>query len=114
MTGKHGPADENLLQVIAAKEKELESRVAQAKAEARRILDDAQARAEAAREQARRSVADLEQRVRAEIARETEHAAAQRLAAAQEEAQRVRARASERTRDAVDLVVKRVLDGLAG
>lgn len=112
MTGKHGPADENLLQVIAAKERELESRVAQAKAEARRILDQAQVQAAAAREQARRTVAELEQRAQVEIARETELAAAQRLAAAQEEAQRVRSRASERMPHAMKLVVERVLSGL--
>lgn len=112
MTGKHSRADENLLQVIAAREKELEARVAQAKTDARRILDEAQRQAEAVREEARREVAQLEQRAQTEIARETEAVAAQRLADAQAEVQRVRSRASERMHDAVDVVVKRVLGGL--
>ncbi len=113
MTKKHEPADDNLLQIIAEREKELEAKVAQAKEAAHDIVEEAQRRADTVREQARREAAELEQRVRAEIATETEAVVAQRLAAAQAEAQRVRTRASERMREAVGLVVKRVLDGLS-
>src|SRR2546430_8707576 len=42
MTGKHGPSDDNLLHVIAATEKELEAKVAQAKVDAQRIVEEAQ------------------------------------------------------------------------
>ena len=113
MTGKHGPSDDNLLHVIAATEKELEGKVAQAKVDAQRIVEEAQRQADAVREQARREAEELAARVRAEIARETETLAAQRLATAQAEVQRVRSRASERIREAAELVVKRVLGGLS-
>ena len=113
MTGKHGPSDDNLLHVIAATEKELEAKVAQARADARRIVEEAQRQADAVREQARREAAELAARVHAEIAREAETLASQRLAAAQAEVQQVRSRASERIREATELVVKRVLGGLS-
>ena len=112
MTGKHGPSDDNLLQLVAAKEKELEAKVAQAKADARRIVEDAQRQAQAVRDQARREAAELAARMQAEIARETDTLAAQRLAAAHAEDEHVRSRASERIRVAAELVVKRVLSGL--
>ena len=112
MAGKHSPSDDNLLQLVAAKEKELEAKVAQAKADARRIVEDAQRQAQAVRDQARREAAELAARMQAEIARETDTLAAQRLAAAQAEVQHVRSRASERIRVAAELVVKRVLSGL--
>lgn len=112
MTAQHGHADDNLLQLIAAKEKELEAKVAQAKADARRLVDDAQRQVGATRERARREAADLESASQAAAAQEAEGLASQRLGAAQSEAQRVRSRASERMREAVDLVVMRVLDGL--
>ena len=112
MTDKHGPAEDNLLQLIASKEKELEAKVAQAKSEARRVVDDAQRQAEAIRERARREVADLESAAQAAVAQEAQTLASRRLAAAEAEAQRVRARASERMREAITLVVRRVLDGL--
>jgi vacuolar-type H+-ATPase subunit H len=114
MTGVHGPADDNLLQLIASKEKELEARVAQAKADARRVVEDAQRQAEATRERARREAAELATRAQAAIAQEAEALGSQRLAAAQAEAQRVQSRASERMREAVELVVTRVLAGLEG
>ncbi len=113
MTGKHGPSDDNLLQVIAAREKELEAKVAQAKADARRLLEEAQRQAESARESVRGEVTELAARVQAEAVREAEALASQRLAAAEVEAQRVRARAQERIREAVGLVVQRVLEGLS-
>ena len=113
MTGKHGPSDDNLLHVIAATEKELEAKVAQAKVDAQRIVEEAQRQADAVREQARREAEELAARVRAEIARETETLATQRLATAQAEVQRVRSRASERIREAAELVVKRLLGGLS-
>jgi vacuolar-type H+-ATPase subunit H len=112
MTDKHGPADDNLLQLIASKEKELEAKVAQAKAEARRFADDAQRQVDAIRERARREVADLESAAQAAVAQEAQALASRRLAAAQAEAQRVRSRASERMREAVTLVVQRVLESL--
>src|SRR3989441_7019597 len=86
---KHGPSDDNLLHVVAAKEKELEANVAQAKADARRIVEDAQRQAQAVRDRARREAAELSARMQTEIARETETLAAQRLGAAQAEVQQV-------------------------
>ncbi len=112
MTDKHGPAEENLLQLIASKEKELEAKVAQAKSDARRVADDAARQAEAIRERARREVADLESAAQAAGAQEAQTLASRRLAAAEAEAQRVRSRATERMREAVTLVVRRVLEGL--
>ncbi len=112
MTGKHHPAEENLLLLIASKEKELEAKVAQAKSEARRVADDAARQAEALRERARREVADLENAAQAAVEQEAQTLASRRLAAAEAEAQRVRARATERMREAVTLVVRRVLEGL--
>src|SRR2546427_10609036 len=90
MAGKHSPSDDSLLQLVAAKEKELEATVAQAKADARRIVEDAQRQAQAVRDQARREAAELAARMQAEIARETDTLDAQRLAAAQAEGQQLR------------------------
>lgn len=112
MTDKHGPAEDNLLQLIASKEKELEAKVAQAKSEARRLADDAARQAASIRERARREVIDLESAAQAAVAQEAQTLASRRLAAAEAEAQRVRSRASERMREAVTLVVRRVLEGL--
>jgi len=50
MAGKHSPSDDNLLQLVAAKEKELEAKVAQVKADARRVVEDAQRQAQAVRD----------------------------------------------------------------
>lgn len=113
MTAKHGPSDENLLRVIAEKEKELEAKVAQAREQAGRAVEDARRQAEAVREQARREAAAMAERAQAEIAREQEALLTERVRTAQAEAERVRARAAERMAEAVDLVVKRVLGGLA-
>ncbi len=112
MTDKHGYAEDNLLQLIASKEKELEAKVAQAKSDARRVLDDVARQAESIRERARREVADLESTAQATGTQEAQALASRRLAAAEAEAKRVRLRASERMREAVTLVVQRVLEGL--
>lgn len=112
MTAKGGHSDDNLLELIATKERELEARVAQAREQARRLADGAQVNARALQEQARREAAALAERVQAEIARETAEITAQRAEAARIEAERVRARAAERSPQAVELVVKRVLGGL--
>ncbi len=112
MTDKHGPAEDNLLQLIASKEKELEATVAQAKAEARRVVDEATRQAEAIRERARREVADLGSAAQAAVAQEAHTLTSRRLVAAEAEAQRVRSRASERMREAIALVVRRVLEAL--
>jgi vacuolar-type H+-ATPase subunit H len=112
MTAKGGQADENLLELIASKERELETRVAQARDEARRLVEGAQARAAALQEQARREAAGLAEQMQAEITRERDALVAQRAGAARAEADRVRSRAVERAPQAVDLVVKRVLGGL--
>lgn len=113
MTAKHGPSDENLLRAIAEKEKQLEAKVAQAREQARRAVEDARRQAEVIREQARREAAAMAERAQAEIAREQEALVTGRLTAAHTEAERVRARAAERMAEAVDLVVNRVLGGLA-
>lgn len=113
MTGKHEPSDDNLLHVIAAKEKELEAKVAQAKADAQRIVEEAQRHADVARDQARREAAELAARTQTGIAREAETLTSQRLAEAQDAARQVRSRASERISEATQLVVKRVLNGLS-
>lgn len=112
MTAKHGPSDENLLRVIAEKEKELEAKVVQAREQARRAVEDARRQAEAVREQAQREAAAMAERAQAEVAREQGALLTERVSTAQAEAERVRARAAERMADAVDLVVKRVLGGL--
>lgn len=112
MTGGHEPSDQNLLKTIAEKEHELQAKVSQAKVDARRVVDEGQRRADAERERARREAADLATRAQQAMAQDAETLAAERLAAAQAEAQRVRVRASERTRQAIDLVITRVLDGL--
>jgi V/A-type H+-transporting ATPase subunit G/H/V-type H+-transporting ATPase subunit G len=112
MTAKGDHADDNLLELIAAKERELERQVASAREQARRLIERAQANARELQEQARREAAALAERVQAEISRETAAITAQRGEAAQAEAERVRSRAAERTPQAVELVVKRVLGGL--
>ncbi|HET6781214.1 MAG TPA: hypothetical protein VFH67_03865 [bacterium] len=72
MTAKHGPSDENPLQLIAHKEKELEERLAQTREEARRLIEDARRRAEQIREEARRDGEALAARVRAELTGEAD------------------------------------------
>lgn len=114
MTARGGhPSDENLLQLIAAKEKELESKVAQGREQARLLVEDAQRQAAVIREQATREATELTGQTEAEIAREHEAVAAERMKKAQTEAEQLRARAAERMAAAVSLVVKRVLDGLS-
>jgi vacuolar-type H+-ATPase subunit H len=105
MTANAGHSDDNLLELIATKERELEAQVAQAREQARRLVESAQAAAAARQEQARREAAALAERMQAESAQEAAAMAAQRAEAAKIEADRVRARA-------VELTVKRVLDGL--
>jgi vacuolar-type H+-ATPase subunit H len=112
MTAKGGHADENLLELIAVKERELEAQVAQARDEGRRLVEGAQAKAAALQDQARRDAAALAERAQAEITRETEAIIAQRAQAARADADRLRSQAAERTAQAVELVVKRVLGGL--
>ena len=112
MTAKAGHSDENLLELIATKERELEAQVTQAREQARRLVESAQAAAAARQEQARRGVAALAERMQAESAQEAAAAAAHRAEAARAEADRVRTRAAERAPQAVDLIVKRVLGGL--
>ena len=112
MTAQGGHSDDNLLALIASKERELETQVAQAREQARRLVEDAQAKAAALQEQARREAAALAEHVQAEISRESERITAQRAEAARSEVGHVRGRTAERTPQAVDLVVKRVLGGL--
>lgn len=112
MTAKTGPSDENILELIAAKEKELEVRVTQTREQAGRMVDEAQRQAEALREQARREATELATRLQDEAAREREAVAAEHLQQAQAEADRVRARAAERRDKAVALVIQRVLGGV--
>lgn len=112
MTAAHGSSDVNLLQVIAQKEKELESKVAQAREEAKRLGETARQRAQQIREESRREAEALAARTRAEIAKETEGVSKDRLTKAQAEASQVRSRAAERLPDAVRLVVERVVGGL--
>ena len=50
MTAKAGHSDENLLELIASKERELEAQVAQAREQARQLLESAQANEQIAEE----------------------------------------------------------------
>src|SRR3972149_4860304 len=54
MTAKGGHSDDNLLELIATKERELETQVAQAREEARRPVEGAPAKAAGPQGQARR------------------------------------------------------------
>ncbi len=112
MPAKSGPSDENVLELIAAKEKELEARVAQAREQERQMMDEAQRQAEAAREQARREAGEFATRLQTEAARDQKNNTSQHLTRAQTEAEQVRARAAERRDQAVALVLRRVLAGL--
>ena len=112
MTAKGGHSDDNLLELIATKERELETQVAQAREQARRLVESAETKAAGLQEQARREAGTLAERVQAEIAREAAAVAAQRAEGARAEVDRVRSRASERAAGAVELVVNRVLGGL--
>lgn len=112
MTAEHGSASDNLLEQIATTEQELEQNVAQARDDARRVVDEARARADAVRQAAQRDADDLANRTRRDIARDTDAMTAQRLADAEAEAHRVRTQAAERMATAVQMVVTRVLAGL--
>lgn len=112
MTAEHGSANENLLEQIATTEQELEQKVAQARDAARRIVDEARARAESERQAAAREAEELSARARSETAREAETVTQERLADAKSEADRVRAQAAERMAVAVKTIVDRVLSGL--
>ncbi|MBI2200384.1 MAG: hypothetical protein HYU43_00395 [Armatimonadetes bacterium] len=112
MTAKHGPSDENLLQFIAQKEKELEAKVAHSREESQRRVEEARRRAEEIRERSRLEAEKLAEEIRDEMEREAASVSKERLAKAQTEAARVRARAAERMPKAVELILQRVLAGL--
>lgn len=112
MTAKHGPSDENPLQFIAQKEKELEAKVAQTREDAQALVEEAQRRAAQIREASRREGGALAEQAQAEIARDAERVSKERLAKAQADASQVQVRAAERMPKAVDLILQRVLGGL--
>ncbi|MGH2397540.1 MAG: V-type ATPase subunit subunit G family protein [bacterium] len=113
MTAKHGPSDENPLQVIAHKEKELEATLAQTREEARRLVEDARRRAERLREESRREADALAERARAEMAAEAERISKERLIRAQDDVAEVRSGTAEWAPEAVKLVIERVLGDLS-
>lgn len=104
-------SDEQLLQTIAAKERELQEDLARAKAEAARLVEDAAREADAlrtrAREQAREQAAAAAKAAEAEGAATTE----QILARARADADAIRKQAEERIGRAVELIVHEVLGG---
>lgn len=109
--GEHHSSDDNLLALIAKKERELETLLsaarseaasldAQAHAEAQRILDEARAQAAAA-------AREYEQRVAAEVARINDELQAR----AAKEVESLRKQAAARQAPAVQMVVDRVVKG---
>ncbi len=109
--GEHHSSDDNLLALIAKKERELETQLSAARSEATSL--DAQARAEAQRilDEARASAAaaarENEQRVAAEVARINDEL----LARAAKEVESLRKQATARKAPAVQMVVDCVVKG---
>lgn len=108
--GDHG-ANDNLLHLIAAKEKELEGLVSAARVEAAAIISHARVEAEAmvreAREQAGHLARENEQRVAGEVARIQSEADAR----ATKEIETLRRQVADRAGAAVRLVVDHVVKG---
>jgi vacuolar-type H+-ATPase subunit H len=105
-------ADDNLLHLIAEKERALEAQLAAARAEAAALLESARAQAEQIRERARGGAAaatrEQEQRVATEVARVQEQLTAQ----GRREVESLQRRAKDGHTRAVQLVVDRIVKGL--
>jgi vacuolar-type H+-ATPase subunit H len=105
-------ADENLLHLIAEKERALEAQLAATRTEAAALLEQARAQAEQIRERARSEAAaaarEQERRVAAEVARIQEELTAQ----GRGEVETLRRQANDGHARAVQLVVERIVKGL--
>jgi vacuolar-type H+-ATPase subunit H len=103
--------DENLLQLIAHKEKELEATVAAARQEAAALLARARAEADRILQQAREEVAALSRQHEERVAAETAQVQAAYEARAQHDVETLRRQAAAHRARAVRLVVDRVVRG---
>jgi len=111
MVHEHGRNGEEVLRLIAQKERELEAMVARAREEAARLIEIARRDAAARAQQAREEAAKIAQEYQARADARTQGLTDQVVGRARGEAEALRQRAAERLDDAVRLVVERVLGG---
>jgi vacuolar-type H+-ATPase subunit H len=107
----HARPDDNPLQVIAQKERELEGMLERARHEAAGMVEAARREAEAAVAKAREEAAALAQDYTSRAEREALEIAGDVVGRARHEADRLRAQSEERMDVAVRLVVERIVGG---
>lgn len=109
----HPREEENVLHLIAEKERELEQVVQRAREEAAALLESARKQADEIKRRAREDAAALAAEYARRAEQESQRIAADVVARARREAETLRARAAEHMDEAVRFVVERVLGGAA-
>ncbi len=111
MAERHERDGEDVLRLIAEKERELEAMVARARDEGARLLEAARREASAQAQQARDEAAKIAQEYEARAAAEAKEISAEVVGRARTEADALKRRAAEKIDEAVRLVVTRIVGG---
>jgi vacuolar-type H+-ATPase subunit H len=106
-------SDDRILHELAATERTLQEELVRARAEAARVVEQAQREADGIRAAAREQIAREEAAAASTVAAETKATTAEVLQRAQAEAETIRAHAAQHVPQAVELVVHEVLGGRA-